>query len=342
MKICYPSISQTSMAITDDDNLSSTFYALRGLAIISVAYAHSLSLSNELLQRLGEICGLFGVPIFLFCSGFWFKRNDYNTLLPKLFKNIISPWVIWGCIGFLITVSLGGMNGNFYNLATFLFGHGTWLYYIPVYLIIRICFNYKELSNGFLVMIMILSLLMNIITYLSPSALNWLDTYCTPWQNPLNWAGFFSLGILFKRHNIVDKLILSSCYSYILFSIVFISLFIVTLIVPIKINYWNPVAIPLQYVSIPVSLICAYFIGGGKLLQLLGRNSLLLYLIHIQIGIALANRIFALAVVPEAVVLLVKPIMVLLITMGIIHLIHYVLQLLKLGSLQPYLGIALK
>lgn len=330
------------MAITDDSNLSRTFYALRGIAIISVAYAHSLSLSNELLQRLGGICGLFGVPVFLFCSGFWFKRDKFRTLLPKLLKNIISPWVIWGCIGFLITVCLGALNGNLYNLVMFLFGHGTWLYYIPVYVIIRLCFNCKELSDGGLVMIMFLSLLMNAITWLSPSAQSWLSPYCTPWQNPLNWAGFFSLGILFKHHNIVDKLISGSRCSFILYSFVFVSLFIATLIVPIKINYWNPVAIPLQYASIPVSLICTYVIGGGKLLQLLGRNSLLLYLIHIQIGIALANRIFAITVVSEVVVLLVKPMMVLLITLGIIYFIHQVLRLLKLELLQPYLGIAFK
>lgn len=48
----------------------------RGIAIISVAYAHSLSLSDEILQRVGAAIGILGVPIFLFCSGFYFKRQN--------------------------------------------------------------------------------------------------------------------------------------------------------------------------------------------------------------------------------------------------------------------------
>lgn len=79
------------MKSAKSEELLSSFYVMRGLAIISVAYAHSLSLNNDLLQRLGEIMGLFGVPVFLFCSGCWFKYDKTPILYSKLLKNIISP-----------------------------------------------------------------------------------------------------------------------------------------------------------------------------------------------------------------------------------------------------------
>ena len=120
------------------------FYMFRGIAIISVAYAHSLSLSDEILQRVGAAIGILGVPIFLFCSGFYFKRQKWRELLTKLLAGIVSPWLLWGTVAFVISVALGAASNNLISFLAFLFGHGTWLYYIPVYLTIRILFNISD------------------------------------------------------------------------------------------------------------------------------------------------------------------------------------------------------
>lgn len=83
------------------------FYMFRGIAIISVAYAHSLSLSDEILQRIGAAIGILGVPIFLFCSGFFFKRQKWCELLKKLLAGIVSPWLLWGTVAVFYFGNIG-------------------------------------------------------------------------------------------------------------------------------------------------------------------------------------------------------------------------------------------
>ncbi|MCM1142758.1 MAG: acyltransferase [Muribaculum sp.] len=334
------------MSSAKNVDISDTFYVMRGFAIISVAYAHSLSLNDELLQRLGEILGLFGVPIFLFCSGYWFRQDKSSILYPKLLKNIITPWLIWGSFGFIISFSLGATLSSLKNFVLFLLGHGTWLYYIPVYLIIRIIFNYLRLSDKILFIVLAISVVMSIMSYQLPHILLKINNVCTPWQNPLNWMGYFVLGILCHRHNSNSGINIFSRLENITKRIALILgcviLVVALLFTSQKINYWNPIAITLEYISIFLILIISSSIPRNKFLQVFGKNSLLLYLIHIQIGIAISNRLFGIFSFPGVVILLLKPVVVLMITMSIIYALHFVLRILNLESAQPYLGIALK
>lgn len=149
-------------------NIKSTsnfFYSLRGLAIISVAYAHCLSLSHENIQRLGAVIGLIGVPIFFLCSGLYFKKQHWDTLTKKIFYGIVLPWIIWGICNFCISLSLGNTNPTVRSLLAYILGYGTWLYYIPVYIILRIFYN-KFDSNIFLLTSILISIGLNAITYL--------------------------------------------------------------------------------------------------------------------------------------------------------------------------------
>lgn len=346
MPICYPNLNLKFVKPSNNNSkiLSDAFYVLRGLAIISVAYAHSLALNDDLLQRVGEILGLFGVPIFLFCSGYWHKSEYSNILLPKLFKNIIIPWLLWGMVGFIISFSLGARGLSVKSVLMFLLGNGTWLYYIPVYLIIRLIFNYIKLNKAGLILILGFSILMNIATFAVPEFFVSLKSFVTPWQNPFNWLGYFVAGMLFSLDNTLPKFEArnSKRYIYSILAILFSTFFVLTLLSDLKINYWNPFAIPMQYLSIPIALFVSIYIQRNNLLKLLGKNSLLLYLLHIQVGIAISNKFFAFISAPDIVVFLFKPIMVLLITLSIIYLMHFILKKLKVGFLQPYLGIALK
>lgn len=54
-------LSRSRLIYTDSD----FFYRLRGIAIISVACAHCLQLSNPILSKIGALLGTIGVPIFL-------------------------------------------------------------------------------------------------------------------------------------------------------------------------------------------------------------------------------------------------------------------------------------
>ena len=313
------------------------FYMFRGIAIISVAYAHSLSLSDEILQRVGAAVGILGVPIFLFCSGFYFKQQKWCELLTKLLAGIVSPWLLWGTVAFVISVALGAASNNLISFLAFLFGHGTWLYYIPVYLTIRILFNISD-SPYFIAASIIVSLASNVISFIPPPS-SGLAPIITLWQNPLNWMEFFAMGILFNRLGLLEKVINGK--FLIKFILVVITVLIAGLLVwvPLKINYWNPLAIVLEFVSIVSIPIITFKFIDSKSLSSLGRNSYLLYLLHMQLGIALANILFSIVSVPDFIILLTKPLIVLGITMCLIFLIKLTVRLLKLDRFNQYIGL---
>lgn len=313
------------------------FYMFRGIAIISVAYAHSLSLSDEILQRVGAAIGILGVPIFLFCSGFYFKRQKWRELLTKLLAGIVSPWLLWGTVAFVISVALGAASNNLISFLAFLFGHGTWLYYIPVYLTIQILFNISD-NPYFIAASIIVSLASNVISFIPPPS-SGLAPIITLWQNPLNWMEFFAMGILFNRLGLLEKVINGK--FRIKFILVVITVLIAGLLVwvPLKINYWNPLAIVLEFVSIVSIPIITFKFIDSKSLSSLGRNSYLLYLLHMQLGIALANILFSIVSVPDFIILLTKPLIVLGITMCLIFLIKLTVRLLKLDRFNQYIGL---
>lgn len=316
---------------------SQFFYMFRGIAIISVAYAHSLSLSDVILQRVGAAIGILGVPIFLFCSGFYFKRQKWCELLKKLLAGIVSPWLLWGTGAFFISVILGAVSNNLISFLAFLFGHGTWLYYIPVYLIIRILFNFSD-SIYVIAASIIVSLVSNVVSFAPPPS-SGLISIITPWQNPLNWIGFFAMGILFNQFGLLEKVIKGK--FLIRFILVVITVLIAGLLVwiPLKINYWNPLAIVLEFVSIVSIPIMTFKFIDSKSLSSLGRNSYLLYLLHMQLGIALANVLFSIVSVPDFIILLTKPLIVLGVTMCLISLIKFTVHLLKLDRFNQYIGL---
>lgn len=264
----------------DRHTVSNYFYALRGIAIISVAYAHSLSLSIEIFNRIGAAVGIIGVPLFLICSGYYFKHEPWNIMGNKLFKGIISPWLIWGCMGYLISIFLGAVSSaDVLSFIAFMLGHGTWLYYIPVYIVVRCIFNCYS-SKSFLIGSIGLSIVSSIISFISPPSIVAINGFLTPWQNPLNWLGFFAVGIIIKRFDLFVRMSHSSTRNKIFLIIISIIVAILLVIVPMKVNYWNPIGIVLEY-FISFSFIGIVSLSKSKVLRVLGQNSLLIYLLHI-------------------------------------------------------------
>ena len=147
------------------------------------------------------------------------------------------------------------------------------------------------------------------------------------------------MGILFNRFGLFEKVINGK--FLIKFALVVITVLTAVLLVwiPLKINYWNPLAIVLELVSIVSIPIITFKFTDSKSLSSLGRNSYLLYLLHMQLGIALANVLFGIVSVPDFIILLTKPLIVLGITMGLVSLIKLAVHLLKLNRFNQYIGL---
>lgn len=329
--------------IDDKISTSNFFYSIRGLAIISVAYAHSLSLSNETMQRTGLTIGVMGVPLFLLCSGIYFKQQNWDILSKKLIANVVVPWLIWGLFNFCISLSLAKIDYSVHSLLAYIFGYGTWLYYIPVYLILRILYD-KFNSNAFLLTSIVISVVMNTVTCIYSA--DYLFRICeprwiTPYQNPLNWAGFFALGIICSRIDFLSKLCKMSLLKKFLSIALFSVLAIFAIVIKLDINYWNPWCILLEYSALVVILVLGLIFktAKSKILIITGKNSYLIYLLHMQLGIAIANRIYKLINAPDIVLLLAKPLTVIIITLFVIFILKWILTLMGLKSFEKYLGI---
>lgn len=77
------------MNLKSDSNF---FYTLRGFAICSVVYAHSIDVQNHSLSVLGSLFGLIGVPLFLICSGYYFKNQPW----PEFWRKKLSYCCVHG------------------------------------------------------------------------------------------------------------------------------------------------------------------------------------------------------------------------------------------------------
>lgn len=77
-----------------DNSVSKLFYNIRGFAIISVAYAHSLPFSTLFLYDVSSLIGIIGVPCFLIASGYYYRKQEWKDFLSRKIICIVVPWLI--------------------------------------------------------------------------------------------------------------------------------------------------------------------------------------------------------------------------------------------------------
>lgn len=320
----------------DNKSISIFFYRIRGCAILSVAYAHSLSLSDFAFRQLSALLGIIGVPLFLIASGYYFRKQTYKEFYRNKIINIVTLWLIWGSIAYLISfVAIGG-EVSILNYIQYLLGCGTWLYYVPIYLIITLTFNSIN-NKSFLIVSIVISFFSCILTYFSILELNFI----TPYQNPLNWIGFYSLGILLKSMPI-EKWSKNSMKIILLISlsIVLLSLFIIY--IGAKVCYWNPICFIFELLCfVLIANVCSR-LKDFSLLEKYGKFSFLIYFLHMQFGIFTVNRILSFVRTPEIVLFFLKPLLVIIVTYIYVILITYFIRLIGLQKINRYLGIPVK
>lgn len=318
----------------ENENESKVFYVIRGFAILSVVYAHSLNLSDPCLSRVGTLLGIIGVPLFLISSGYYFQKTPIDTLFfLKKFKTLISPWLIWGTIAYVLTIISSRVECSFFNYILYLLGCYTWLYYVPIFIVILFLFNLIKIDNKSILFLILLSLLSNVIT----DNFFYSSEYFTSYQNPLNWIIFFAIGIWLKQENFLYYL--SSRIR--LFAFLISSLALIILIFVEKICYWNLVCISFELISFGFFYAISFkFSDKLKVLEILGRKSYILYFLHMQFGIYFTNRLLdTFCLQNEFLLLFLKPLIVVLITLFIVYFLETILNRGKLGNLNVFLGL---
>lgn len=161
----------------------------------------------------------------------------------------------------------------------------------------------------------------------------------SPYQNPLNWIGFYAIGVILKNKSFDNWAIISFrkilAVSGVIGLLVYIMIYFKT-----EICYWNPICFIFEFLCfIIISNVCSR-INKAKCIESLGKFSYLIYFLHMQFGIFTINSICSFVPISETwIFFFIKPVLVLLVTYVYIRILIYIVKLLGIQKYHRYLGI---
>lgn len=205
-----------------DREMSERIYKIKAICILFAISMHMTS-KNENCHYIMKAIGISAVPMFYFLSGYFYNYNkSLREIIVGTLEKICIPWWIWGTITYFLGTCISARVFLFKDLVLWIFGKGTWYYYLTVLMILYIIFKYFN-SLKFCV----ICICFNFISYLvySYKILGQVE-FEFYYLNIFNWIGFFAFGIMAKKLNLLNK-ILQICdnnkkWILILFLIVFI------------------------------------------------------------------------------------------------------------------------
>lgn len=174
-------------------------YYIKGLAIISVIAAHCNAISEEgskfaqisslLLQNIGT----WGVICFFVISGYLFHVSSSKIFFMKKLKYICVPWVISATCVYLY-VYLRKPPVTLLSWINFVVGNGSYLYYLTVLMMFYVIFfAFPFMCTEVAFIICELATAVSVLWFYNIGGVN-------PYLNPLNWIGYFTLGMQMRKH----------------------------------------------------------------------------------------------------------------------------------------------
>lgn len=304
-------------------------YALKVLAIISIVSAHCFTITNMnklniAFSGLLALVGSIGVGVFFIISGYLFLNNKYDikVFFLKKINTIFLPWIVTGTAVYLyIYLRKGGLG--FSSWLHYLLGNGSYLYYLTLLTIFYLLFFYTSKSKKFIFSTMVLSILSIVLT--SMGLLKGINHYL----NPLNFIGYFSVGIMIARkNNLLDLAKKFANYKLLLMSI-YILLLLLIRHFEVTAGYWGYATLIVQPVAISLvfSLATMGFIYNDRILKL-GIQSFSIYLLHMPVAGVVT---FIFNHFDWWTLTLVRPFIIIGITIGFIYLYKSVVERFKIG-----------
>ena len=315
---------------------SRAFYVIKAFAILFVAFAHCSYHNSELVGKISGLIGSMGVPIFLISSGVFFNGEEKaESFWMKKLKGIVVPWAIFGVVTYIIKIVLEGGAGALDFLKWFV-GYGCWLYFVPLLLVCYVIF--RAIRHEWLPYVIIgLFLLSNILECFDLNPVTWAVGH---YLNVFNRAGYFAIGILLKKFGVMHlempkmwvKLSLSAA------CVTVGALYIVTDV--------TVLSFLLSTACILLACAALFFwsqsLSECRLLQSVGKQTYFIYFVHMQLVIALVNKIvgfFGLPTAADWALLFVRPMAILTITYVVAVAAIKVMELVKLDKYKWIIGL---
>ena len=258
------------------------------MAILFVVMMHCIY-STRPVSRVAGAFGILGVPIFFFTSGFFFDRREATKVFwKKKMRSIVIPWLLYGTLLYLFACALNNFSKVELPFLKWIIGNGSWLYYVPVliqcFILFRICDN-----KWFDMVVFLLFILSNVLCVLD--IIDHLPWY-TKYQMVFNWCGFFQLGMI-ARKNILAVMTLLNRKPV---KAAIVGLWILSAIYYFTtdfVGYWSPVALVHELLGIVAFFVIAdTCLKKANLLVDIGKNTYVIFFLHMQFGIPTVRRIF--------------------------------------------------
>ncbi|MCC8015626.1 MAG: acyltransferase [Eubacterium sp.] len=221
-------MNDNKQAITKRE--SENFDIIRVIAILSVIAAHTneyveTPVLREVITFFWSSFGTVGVPAFLILGGFFYHREQGDTrrFWTNKAKNVIFPWILCSTLMFFLYGIVKGNSMTFAEYMKYILGCGTWFYYMTIYVVCLVLFRFFWKNTKALVCIIIVtSVSLLLCTFGIYLEIGYMNVYL----NPLNWIGYFALGILIRKYRLDRKVVrqrfaLPSCVVMMCLSYIF-------------------------------------------------------------------------------------------------------------------------
>ena len=253
---------------------SNTIWRLKAIAVFTIFFAH-LPYRGEsvVMLYLFNYLGILGVPIFLMLSGY-FESFSTSSTISKM-KSLFIPLIIWGTFGYIPSIIFENLSlrEGVIGYVKFLYGCGTWLYFVPVLFWCRTICTFKIHNTYIYIILASLSCLSIILTSLG--LINY-NEYFTRYTNPFNFLVYYILGIIISKFNFSFK----AGYLVLISTIVIVSIILLWNNLP---SYFSIFCIPFSISSFILLYNVARIMRKG---ENIGKMSYVIYLSHmIPMGI---------------------------------------------------------
>ena len=188
--------------VSEQDSMA--LYFVKVIAILASVAAHVSVIDKStpltaVVTRIWDMGSCISVPGFLIVGGILYSRKpgDSRSFWTKKAKTMILPWIFCG----LLTYGYRALYepSSFMGLLCWILGHGSWLYYVTIYLFMLAVFKliYQNIPALWCcVAITAVQLILKAKGSGIPSVLD------NDYLNPVHWVGFFALGILLRKQGL--------------------------------------------------------------------------------------------------------------------------------------------
>lgn len=262
---------------------SNFIYALKGLAIFSVVCAHCTPVGDNprghiyLISTLLNYIGTIGVPVLYIISGYLFANNSktFKAFWKGKVKSLFIPWIFCFSMQWLYVV-LRSKDVTFLSWGKFIIGYMTTAYYMTVLILFYLVF--WIIKNKPMLYILFAISVFSMISTGNGIGINFINEYFgTYYLNPLNWMGFFIVGMLiFENKWEVSGAQILLCVL-ILASTIY---FLYNAVHDINMSYFSGYAVLGQAINIGTFILVAKTFYYVPVLTELGKKSFTIYLVH--------------------------------------------------------------